>query len=113
MVAFYADENVQYVLADELRLLGHDVLTAGEDGRAGQGIEDEDVLARAIELDRTVITNDRDDYRRLHRMFPNHSGIVTYTKDSDIPALAARIDAAIAVLPSLHGQLVKIIRPNP
>lgn len=113
MVALYADENVQYILADELRLLGYDVLTAGEDGRAGQGIEDEDVLARAIELDRSVITNDRDDYRHLHRIAPNHAGIITYTKYPNIPALAARIHAAIAALPSLHGQLIKIIRPNP
>lgn len=112
MAAFSADENVQYVLADELRLLGHDVLTVGEDGRAGYGIDDPDVLIRAIELDRTVLTNDRDDFRHLHRQDPNHAGIVTYTKDQNIPALAERIHSAVVAMPSLHGQLIKIVRPS-
>ena len=112
MAEFYADENVPYAVVDAVRDLGHDVLTAREDGRAGFGIDDPDVLARAIELDRTVLTKDRDDYHYLHSIVPNHAGIVTFTDDMNRAALAGRIHAAIAALPSLRGQLVKIVRPS-
>ncbi len=43
----YADENFPLPVVAELRRLGHDVLTAFEDGRANKGIADEAVLARA------------------------------------------------------------------
>lgn len=113
MAQFYADENVPRSLVDVLTALGHDVLTALADGRANQRIPDPDVLARATALGRAVLTNNRKDYHRLHRIDPNHAGIVTYTDDpTDRPAIADRIHAAIASLPSLAGQLVRIVRPN-
>jgi hypothetical protein len=113
VAALYADENVAQELVDRLRALGHDMLTARDDGRAGQGIDDPDVLSRAIELGRAVLTNNRKDYHRLHRTTLAHAGIVTYTRDDhDLPGLAVRIDAAIAALPSLAGQCVRVIRPN-
>jgi hypothetical protein len=111
MAAFYADENVPGPLVDALRGLGHDVLTAHEDGRANQKVTDADVLARAVELGRVLLTNNRHDFHKLHRADPNHAGIVTFTDDTDRAALAGRIDAAAAV-PTLAGQLAKVVRPN-
>ena len=81
-----------------LRALGHDVLTALEDGRANQGIPDPDVLARACALGRAVLTNNRDDFHRLHKSQPLHAGIITFTDDSDIAALAQRIHRRISAL---------------
>jgi len=109
----YADEHVPRVVTEALRSLGHDVLTVQDDGRANQGVPDPDVLTRAIELGRTVVTNNRKDYHRLHRHTPSHAGIVTYTDDqTDRAALAARIDAAVSAVPDLAGQLVRVYRPN-
>ncbi|MCE9531332.1 MAG: DUF5615 family PIN-like protein, partial [Planctomycetes bacterium] len=88
MARLYADENVPLELILELRGQGHDVLRAWEDGRANQGIDDPDVLARATVLGRAVLTNNRKHYHRLHRFDLNHSGIITYTKDDDISSLA-------------------------
>lgn len=110
MAAFYADENVPAPLLEALRALGHDVLTAHDDGRANQQIPDSDVLTRATELSRAVLTNNRDDFHKLHRAGANHAGIVTFTNDSDRAALAARIDAAAAS--PVAGQLVKAVRPS-
>ncbi len=45
----------------ELRRLGHDVITATEDGRAGRRIPDRDVLRRVPELGRAVVTSNRVD----------------------------------------------------
>jgi hypothetical protein len=51
---FYADENFPLDVVIELRRLGNDVLTAFEDGRANQAIEDKKVLRRATKLGRAV-----------------------------------------------------------
>src|SRR5262249_14597733 len=100
-------------LVDALRALGHDVLTARDDGRANLKIPDPDVLVRAISLGRAVLTNNRNHFHKLHRALPNHVGIVTFKDDQDDrPALAARIDAAVTPLPNLVGLLVKVVRPN-
>jgi hypothetical protein len=90
----YADENFPLPVVEELRRLGHDVLTAQEDGRAGA--PDPDVLARAHALGRAVLTHNRRHFERLHRQGANHSGILSATRDDDFSALAARIDAALA-----------------
>ncbi|MGH9823544.1 MAG: DUF5615 family PIN-like protein [Blastocatellia bacterium] len=56
-------------------------LTTYEDGRANQSISDQDVLARASALGRTVLTLDRVDFKRLHRAHPEHWGMVICTVD--------------------------------
>lgn len=78
---------------EELRRLGHDVLTAQDDGR--RRTPDLDLLARAHSLGRAVITYNRRHYERLHRQGIEHSGILSATKDDDFPGLAARVDAAL------------------
>jgi hypothetical protein len=44
MATLYADEDFSYPVVQQLRQLGHDILTAHEAGQAGQGIEDTAVL---------------------------------------------------------------------
>lgn len=113
MAQLYVDEDFPHPVVEHLRLLGHDVLTALEDGRAGQGVSDIDVLDRATALGRAVLTHNRADFRKLHLTNPTHAGIVSATRDADSAALAARIDAAIAPLSTLAGQLIRVVRPNP
>lgn len=113
MAALYADEHVPRLVVEALRLLGHDVLTIQDDGRANLGIPDPDVLARATLLGRAVLTNNRRHFHTLHRAAPVHAGIVTYTHDPDSGALAGRIHAAVTRVADLAGQLVKVTRPNP
>ncbi|VTU00860.1 Uncharacterized protein OS=Candidatus Entotheonella sp. TSY1 GN=ETSY1_46280 PE=4 SV=1: Mut7-C [Gemmataceae bacterium] len=111
MPTFYADEDVPGPLVRALRALGHDVLTAPQDGRAGA--DDAAVLARATELGRVVLTKNRGDFHRLHAAVPGHSGIVTFTDDKDRVALADRIHAAAAAHPDLAGVLIRVVKPNP
>jgi hypothetical protein len=112
VAALYADEHVPRLVVEGLRLLGHDVLTVQDDGRANLRIPDPDVLARATLLGRAVLTNNRRHFHTLHRVAPVHAGIVTYTHDPDPVALADRIHAAITTIADLAGQLVKVTRPN-
>ena len=61
----YADEDFPLPAVQELRRLGHDVLTAQQDGRTATRTPD--VLARAHALGRAVLTYNRRHYERLHR----------------------------------------------
>jgi hypothetical protein len=111
MAHLIADENVPLALVNILRGFGHDVLTALQVGRANQGIPDPDVLAYAVSISRAVLTNNRRHFHRLHRQFPNHAGIITFTDDPDLQALAQRIHDAIVAAPTLAGVLIRIVRP--
>jgi hypothetical protein len=92
----YADEDFPLAVVEMLRGLGHDVLTAQEDGR--RATPDPDILARAHALGRSVLTHNRWDFERLDRQGAAHSGMIGCTRDPDVVALASRIHAAIAGL---------------
>jgi hypothetical protein len=104
----YADEDFSFPVVEELRRVGHDVLTAKEDGRTAAS--DPDVLARAHSLGRVVVTYNRRHFERLHRQGVGHSGILSATHDSDFPGLAARIHAALTGL-SPGRWCIRINRP--
>src|SRR5216684_9328177 len=92
----YADEDFALPVVQELRQLGHDVVTAQEDGRTAT--PDPDILARAHALGRAVLTYNRRHFERLHRQGAAHSGILSATQDTDHPALAARIHDSLTGL---------------
>jgi hypothetical protein len=104
----YADEDFPLPAVEELRRLGHDVVTAQEDGRTA--MPDPDVLARAHALSRAVLTHNRRHYERLHRQGVAHSGILSATQDRDHLALAGCIDAALAGL-SAGRWCLRVNRP--
>jgi hypothetical protein len=90
----YADEDFAFPVVQQLRNLGHDVVTAQEDGRTAT--PDPYILARAHALGRAVLTYNRRDFERLHRQGHAHSGILSVKRDGNFPALAARIHVALA-----------------
>lgn len=57
-LSFYMDVHVPFVITEQLRLRGVDVLTAQEDS-AGE-FSDPDLLDRASELGRILVTQDTD-----------------------------------------------------
>ena len=112
MAALYADENFPLPVVTALRAAGFDVLTVREDARADQKIPDPEVLARAAELGRALLTHIRSDFIRLHRAFSTHAGIIVCTEDLNFTALAERIQVAISDGPILCGHLLRVNRPN-
>lgn len=110
MARLYANENFPRPVVVHLTHLGHDILTTQETGRAGEGVPDHDVLAFAVSDERAVITYNRSDFIRLHRMQPDHRGIIVCTVDENVVELAKRIDAAIKGVPDLRGKLIRINR---
>ncbi len=110
MARLYSNENFPRPVVDELRRLGHDVVTALEAEQANRGLSDAEVLAFAIREGRAVLTINRDDFVRLHAQRPTHHGIVTCTMDLDFDGQARRIHRAIADSASLANLLLRINR---
>ncbi|MBE9124216.1 DUF5615 family PIN-like protein [Tychonema sp. LEGE 07199] len=70
------------------------------------------MLAFATSEERAVITENRKDFFRLHRIQPRHAGIIACTNDRDWEALANRIHIAITAAESLQGKLIRVVRPS-
>ncbi|HEX4123893.1 MAG TPA: DUF5615 family PIN-like protein [Tepidisphaeraceae bacterium] len=95
MARFYSNETFPLAVVEELRRLGHDVLTSLQAGRANQSIPDHQVLAFAIAEKRAVLTFYRRHFARLYAQSAAHASIVSCTVDADYNALARRIDQAV------------------
>ncbi len=111
MARLYANENFPVPVVEELRRLGHDVVTIQETGKAEQRTPDEDVLQLAVADDRAVLTLNRKHFIRLHRRQPNHAGIIAYTVDGQFARQAASIHDAVEATADLHGRLIRVNRP--
>jgi hypothetical protein len=110
MAELYSDEDFFFPVVEELRKLGHDVLTALEAGQANQGIPDPGVLAFAIRQGRAVLTHNRWDYVRLHTRVRPHKGIIACTQDPNSVAQAQKIHQALRNCPVLDNQLIRIYK---
>ncbi len=111
MTRFYANENSPLPVVQELRRLGHDVVTIQETGYANREFPDDQVLAHATADQRAVLTINRKHFIRLHQTSPDHSGIVVCTFDPDFEAQAGRIDQAAGSKDTLIGKLIRVNRP--
>jgi len=111
MAQFYANENLPFPVVEELRRLGHDVLTIREAGYAEQATTDEAVLAFARSQARTLLTLNRRHFVRLHSLNRAHSGIIVCSFDPDFSGQARRIHETVASAGSLSGQLLRVNRP--
>ena len=109
MARLYANENFPLPVVNELRRLGHDVLTTQDTGRAEQAVPDEKVLEFAVNQKRAVITLNRKHFVQLHRRESDHSGIIVCTFDRDFMAQAQRIHDATSVS-ELAGKLIRVNR---
>jgi len=83
MARLYANENFPMPVVEELRRLGHNVLTIQEAGKGGQSVSDEEVLSFASTDSRALLTLNRKHFIRLHKASPGHAGIIVCTFDPD------------------------------
>ncbi|MEW5987357.1 MAG: DUF5615 family PIN-like protein [Chloroflexota bacterium] len=110
MAALYSNENFPLPVVEELRRLGHDVLTIQETRKANQKIPDEEVLAHARAINRAILTLNRKHFIRLHKKSNKHAGVIVCTADLDFEGQARRIHAAIQAHASLAGRLIRVNR---
>jgi hypothetical protein len=111
MARLYADENFPFPVVEELRRLGHDVLTLQEAGYAGQSVPDETVLAYAAQEHRAILTVNRKHFIHLHRASSHHAGIIVCSFDPCFAEQARRIHNAVELYEGkLNEQLLRINR---
>jgi len=72
MARVYANENFPFPVVEELRRLGHDVVTSLESGNAGRAVPDPEVLAFAVSRQRVLVTLNRRHFIRLQRGNSSH-----------------------------------------
>jgi hypothetical protein len=86
MLAFLMDHHIRAEITEGLRQRGIDVLTAFDDGSSR--IDDSHLLARATELDRVLVSQDKDLLviaAKWQQMGGDFAGLVyTAEQDSDI-----------------------------
>lgn len=111
MAFLYSDENFPLGVVSALRAFGEDVVAIQERGRGDQGVPDSDVLQLATLEGRAVLTLDRFDFVRLHRVQPGHAEIIVCSADRSATAPAARIHAAVSEHADLHGLLLRVNLP--
>lgn len=102
MARLYANENFPFPAVEELRKLGHDVITIQETGKAQQALPDKEVLNEATKDKRAVLTINRKHFVKLHETIQTHEGIVVCSFDLNFVALAKRIHDAIKTHRNLH-----------
>lgn len=112
MARLFADENFPLPVVEELRRLGHDVLTIQEAGKANQRFPDAAVLEYASADNRAILTINRKHFVRLHASSDEHAGIVACTVDIDFVGQARRIHEASDTHNDLTGTLIRINRPG-
>jgi predicted nuclease of predicted toxin-antitoxin system len=112
VVNLYADEQFPKVVSELLRTYGHEVLTVQEAGNANLGIPDEAVLKFAVEIQRAIVTLNRNDFAKLHRKSSQHFGILLCSNDPDRSAMTERIHLAIVAAEPLSGKLIRVSRPG-
>lgn len=110
MVRLYADEQFPFPVVQRLRLLGYDILTVQEAGRANQRIPDDQVLSFATACERAVITQNRRDFVKLHQQYPNHSGIVVCSKNLDWDSFTTAICQTLENCEVTAGKLVRVTK---
>ena len=110
MARLYAKENFPLPVVHELRVLGHDVLTSGEAGKANRAIPDDGVLEFALSESRAVLTLNRKHFVRLHQAGKPHHGIVACTFNPNFKEQARSIDEEIRNDPNLQQKLLRVNR---
>jgi predicted nuclease of predicted toxin-antitoxin system len=112
MEKFYVNENFPLPVVEFLREFGHDVLTSLEAGNANKRIPDDAVLAFAIAQNRVLITINRKDFIKLHRLNPIHFGIIACTENNDFQEFANLIHVEIVKNQGqFDNQLVRVYKP--
>jgi predicted nuclease of predicted toxin-antitoxin system len=113
MLKLYANENFPLETVQILRTIGYDVLTTHEIGKSNLRIPDEEVLNFAISENRAILTINRKDFMRLHRLNPTHFGIIVCTKNDDFGNFAQCIHELL--LPhseNISNLLLRVYKPN-
>ena len=105
MARFYSNENFPLQCVEDLRRLGHDVLTSFDAGNANRAVPDE-VLSYSAQDSRILLTQNRRHFVTLHiRNIVEHAGIIICTKPNGIQY--TYVQAGVGSFSPLHDESSK------
>jgi predicted nuclease of predicted toxin-antitoxin system len=99
-VRFLVDENTGVVVARWLRSQEHEVFSVYEEAR---GINDDEILRKAFDENRILITSDKDFGEKVYREQRSHRGIILLRLENE--RSANKIDALQRLLENYAKQL--------
>jgi predicted nuclease of predicted toxin-antitoxin system len=97
---FLVDECTGPAVARWLREQGHDVFSVYEKAR---GVDDDEVIRKAFEEDRILVTNDKDFGEKVYRERCPHRGVVLLRLEDE--RTASKIEMVRRLLRDYGGQL--------
>jgi predicted nuclease of predicted toxin-antitoxin system len=90
---FLVDESTGAAVAEALRSLGHDVISVSE---ALPQADDQEILARAVNESRIVVTNDKDFGELIFRIGQAHQGVLLLRlRDQSAPNRVRVVNAVL------------------
>jgi predicted nuclease of predicted toxin-antitoxin system len=119
-LSFFLDEDLSYRVAEGLRRVGIDAVSATELGRSNRRLPDQQQLEYAAAEGRVLVTYNRADYQTLDIEWRNqgltHPGIL-WCVDRSIPRhaigeLVRAVEAVAAQYESLDGICMLLPRPR-
>jgi hypothetical protein len=107
MARLFADEQFPIAVTNELRALGHDVVTTQQinQSKFGDSKDDELVLSIAMSQERALLTLNRKDFTALHNRLRGHRGIVLCRQEAEFERQAKQINQIIRDHEREHGHL--------
>ena len=104
----YTNENFPIPSVEELKRLGHDVISVLDSRNAGRSMTDVEVLQFAVESRRVLVTLNRKHFIHLHHARPDHHGIIVCTYNPDFVALAQKIHQILESTSDFKGKLIRV-----
>jgi predicted nuclease of predicted toxin-antitoxin system len=100
-VQFLVDENAGVVLANWLRTQEHEVFSVYEEAR---GIDDDEIIQKAFDENRIIITSDKDFGEKVYREQKPHRGVILLRLENE--RSINKIDVLRRLLDEYSEQLV-------
>lgn len=106
------DEDFNHNVLERLKQEAYDVTSIKELGLDRQWFQDEDVLKKAIELNRVVLTHNKKHFIKLHRKVKIHTGIITCYQTTDYEGLVVKLLALFEKETEFENKLFRVYKGN-
>jgi hypothetical protein len=103
---FYANENFPLPVVEELRKLGHIIITVQESQNTM--MKDSGIFEYIKKNNMVLLTLNRLHFIHIHNKNKDHPGIIVCTFDSNFKRLANNIDKIFSNNSPLKGKLIRV-----
>ncbi len=110
MGRLYTNEKFPIPSVEELKRLGHDVISVLDSDNAGKSMTDVEILQFAAESRRVLVTLNKKHFIHLHQERQDHHGIIVCTYNPDFVMLAQKIHQVLESTRDFKGKLIRVYK---